>query len=205
MSYSFRGNEDEKTMAVPKESNAAPAVKSSPAAKVESQAPPEPDPSNPFMDAPAAKVEERKAEPEMDVMDLIGKNNAQRPAKQQILASPNFVLTKKGVNKKTNKEAKNVLNKFGPAAGKSAPEEKAADCRETTTDPKPVLELSSANDNPVPAQKHNPSTSNKEVNSDQKIFKEERREMYSSPRAGGACCDSKYINSKVISCECTVL
>jgi len=212
MSYSFRGSNDNKTIAVP---SGPPPATGSPApiqnenSKMVTQSPKEvPNPDNPFMDAPPPKIEEVKNEPANDVENVILKNKAQGDKKQQILASPNFMLLKKGVNKKAPIAAKGALSRFGarePEHTNGSSEKISPEKNENAEVPQKSIALISSTDSGVKLGNQDTQNTMKD-----KLFSEEKNQLkenglYSSPRNNGACCDAKYVNSKIVSCECIIL
>ena len=113
MSRSFKWKEEDKSATMSKGSVGLPGSKPGPDGKTGK---PESATWNPFIDEPAVKVEEDgKGEEDAEFMEFFEKNTVvKRTEKRQIVASPNFILAKKGLNKKASLESKSTLNKFGP-------------------------------------------------------------------------------------------
>ncbi len=237
MAYSFRGSNDNRapsgTAAIPAPPNPpGPTSSPQPATAADNKA--AADAANPFMDPSPVKVEEQKAEPEVDVMDLINKAKAQQAKRPQILASPNFVLIKKGVNKRASVQSKGALSRFAGHSGPvTMPSETTAEVEKknsvegqlgtsamavggvtepdlsgVTKDPQQQqqqnsapITLASKGENPLSVLKYESTSGMAKPD----IHSKEGGPMYNSPRNGGACCDSKYVNSKIISCECVIL
>ena len=128
MAYSFRGNPDQERIPI-QESLAAPKQVQDPLKSTCSSEKVGPadsakgkeTSSNPFMDSPIIQREEEvKVSPEIASFPMMaaGKPPGKEVKRQPILASPNFMLIKKNLNKRASVQGRSALSRFAVDSAK---------------------------------------------------------------------------------------